>query len=761
MAKKNNPLIFYKSDKVMEYVLNNKSLIEGKIPEIIDCDGNVCRTDSVLHGANNPAAAELLTDAKNLYYHTDILTLDKTVTITFDIGFETHIDAFALLGFHEAPYQIFEFELYASLLREDLYNEDNKYVHFLNEYVIEQDKKDRRNKNFSDGYDVAILKSIEKARYFGIKIIKANKKDSIARIVRLGVYSNEYTAEELKKEEKTRYELSVNTSEIVNDNFYSFGGNIIPGHLMEEQLAHGYSREYFEVEKSQLKHLKLGVARLWFQPDWITDNENDYANGVYTFHSDKFEAACEYIAALKEANTEIELNFGWKTAEPVCDWFSKKEAALKESAAPADLPLFAKACVATLRELIEERGLDNVKYVTFYNEPSPARDFGTHPNWDWFKDDANFRENVKYWHDMATEVKKELEREGMREKVAIWGAENAPGRARNHLLSFTRALEELPNSPVEVLTYHHYNYFSHEFDFTRAAQKKLFGDKPIVITEHAVYRTCWDNNYAQMFIDCANYGYSGYLIWCASTSIIPQPLNFTISGTAYERFNLIRTATHKTLKTFADGVGEVGDAWSQVSIFTNYVPSHSKVLKTVVNDDGIRMAAFITPSGEYTVIVEANHSTCDREIEISFDKAINKNFRLHKHSRKYSFRKELTKDQNGIIPPVCDEIMVSDKLKFKVDKNYNILCFTTMPPAPQVVIDYVNPFILPGESVKLNASLIDAEGEIEWSCVSGNGSVDEQGVVTLGEFAQSNEMVAVKAQIRGTDIYSVAVVQSP
>ena len=99
----------------------------------------------------------------------------------------------------------------------------------------------------------------------------------------------------------------------------------------------------------------------------------------------------------------------------------------------------------------------------------------------------------------------------------------------------------------------------------------MFGNKPMVITEHAVYRTCWDNNYTQMFIDCANYGYSGYILWCASTSIIPKPLNFSVGGTHAERYNLIRTYTHNTIKTLKDGVGAVGDAWRQASMFTNYL----------------------------------------------------------------------------------------------------------------------------------------------------------------------------------------------
>ena len=752
-----NKKVFHKTEKALEYVLSNKSLIEGKIPEISDDLGNRPRTDSAIHGADNPEAANVFTGAANLYYHADVFTLGRPITITYDIGFETSLDGFALIGY-DAPYQVMEFELYASLQKETLYKEENKCAHFVNEYVIEHAKKARRDKNWNDGQDIVMLLSVKKARYFGIKIIKANQKDSIFRAVRFCLFSNEYTKKILEQDKKYEYNLSVDTSEVINNNFYSLGGNIIPCHLMPEQFECGYTREYFEVEKSQLKHLKLGVTRLWFQLDWITDNEENYKNCVYTFDSVKFEAFCEYVEALKKAGTEVELNFGWKTDTTISEWFSKKTAPedKKTSAAPENLELFAKACAATLKELLDNRGLTNVKYLTFYNEPSPARDFGTHSSWN---DNKDFIENVKYWYDMVCEVDKELKRQGLRDKIELWGPENAPGRAKNHILAFTHALEQMGDSPLDVLTYHHYNYFSYEFPYTRPAQIEMFQDKPIVITEYAEYRRCFDNNCIQMFIDCANYGYAGYLYWCGSTSVIPSPLNITIGGTHAERVNLIRTQTSNVIKTLSDGVGAVGTRWSEVSMCTNYVPVHSKVLKTATDGKDMRIAAFITPSGDYTVIVEANHSICDRTLKIEFDKSINSKFYCHKYSRKYSFRDEIINDLNGVVPPVSDMINVTDTLEYKVDSNYNVLCFTTMPPVPQVVIADVNPFILPGESFKLSATILDAEGEIEWSYISGAGTVDDQGVVTLSEDAKSGDMVAVKAGLKGTDIYSVAVVQ--
>ncbi len=80
MKDKNQLKTFYSTAKVMEYTLNNKNLIESKIPEITNDFGESVSLDSMVFPKSEKSAT-LITDPQNIYYHIDIFTLGKGAKI--------------------------------------------------------------------------------------------------------------------------------------------------------------------------------------------------------------------------------------------------------------------------------------------------------------------------------------------------------------------------------------------------------------------------------------------------------------------------------------------------------------------------------------------------------------------------------------------------------------------------------------------------------------------------------------------------------
>ena len=92
-----------------------------------------------------------------------------------------------------------------------------------------------------------------------------------------------------------------------------------------------------------------------------------------------------------------------------------------------------------------------------------------------------------------------------------------------------------------------------------------------------------------------------------------------------------------------------------------------------------------------------------------------------------------------------------------------MVMFTTLPPIKQVELDAVEVHAKASGSVQLHATLLDAEGQIEWSVASSTGalgSVDKNGLYTADKAAKPGDVIAVRAGLRGEPLtYAIAIVR--
>ncbi len=520
------------------------------------------------------------------------------------------------------------------------------------------------------------------------------------------------------------FKFSVKTNDVICDDFYGIGANVIPTSFMPESLESGYNEVYWALERERIIKAKPNVVRVWFQPDWVVYNYDDYKNGNYDFECQKMQSVYKWFDALKEAGTEIEFNFGWKVASYAQEWFSFPGVSRRASA-PRELDLFSKCCAETLYELINNRGYDNIKYLTFYNEP----DYGLNsPTFGDFCVEGFDRKD--YWKMMLLSCREAMNKLGL-EHIKMWGCEQSGMvETQQDWVDYFKDVKEL-----DCYTSHKYSHISKLHASYENYIKEASAIKPIIITECGQCSGegyTWNKSHVQFFCDMVGFGASGFLIWVLNGIYLSDPSNF-----------LMRDSFHMwDALQVSNGIDNVRDVYYEWAMLSHYVPNHCKAVKSAVvsGSDDARIAAFKTDK-DYTVVVELKGNGCEKDIEIKFDKVINKKFYKH------VYRRPVLRNGNAILPPCVAEIEVGDKIAETVNGEYMEIVYTTIPPVPQVALCANELYIKKGESYVLSAEMIDGEGEIAYKLVQSTSKafslVGKR--ICVGEKAKKSDMCAIKA----------------
>ncbi len=552
------------------------------------------------------------------------------------------------------------------------------------------------------------------------------------------------------------------SDEVLTEDFIGLGANVLPHHLFESSRMLGFTEQYMELEKRRLAVSNIAFARVWFQLDWFIMDEDGYINRKYVFNSPKMLAFYKYMDAMKEAGIEVELNYGWKVGYAIQSWFSFPNVYNKANSAPRDLEHFATSCSDCIRELVINRGYDNIKYLTFYNEPNNGTprggDFTVPTGWD-----------IKaYWNDMLVAVDEQLKKDGIRDVIQIWVSEVAGNLGEGFYL-VTDWTEYLNKKSPERFEYNCFHVYRASYDEAVKHSKQtiaLSGDHPVIVTEFATYgygyREGVDFDFERTNISSAlgfiNGGLSGLAFWILSNVYIDE---HGFNGGSEACFWQFPTEAPR-----AAGVNAVSRRFYELSLITNYMPRHSKILKSSCSQGGMHAAVCKIGEDDYTVAVEVKkEGIFGRKINVKLPENVNKKFYKH------VYRLDIERNGNMIIPPSVGTIDATDVLTDTVDGEYNFVVYSTLPPRTQVVMDEMEIFVSPGETKQLKAHLIDGEGKIKWSlpdchCNFGYpGSITEDGLYTASDICFKTRWncnlatdFAVKAESENGE-YAIAIIK--
>ncbi len=501
--------------------------------------------------------------------------------------------------------------------------------------------------------------------------------------------------------------ITVETEKVITEDFLGVGANVLPMHLFESSRLLGFTEQFWELEKRRIAVSHPSIVRVWFQIDWFVMDEEGYKGRKYVFNSPKMQALYKELDAFKEADVEIELNFGWKVGYTAQKWFSFPNVFNKKNSAPRDLDHFATACSDCIRELIVNRGYDNIKYLTFYNESNGG---ATPGGWDFLvPDDMDVKD---YWLEMLQKCDAQLRADGLRDLVKMWVAETAGSVGSfTSIEDWTKYFNEKAPELYEYTSMHLYRTSYEESVKFAEYTRELAGSHPLCVTEYGTYDYGYTEGIDFDFertnmaatLGYMNGGIASMLFWILSGVYIDEHFFHDGGESCFWRF-----PTEK-----GGGVDAIGRRFYELSLITNYVPRHSSVISTTVSDKNMHATAAVTKNGDYTIIAEFKHSSAfGRNFEIKLSKAVNKKFYKHVYTL------DTPIEGNMVIPPVVDTIEVGDTICDSVEGTYTMVVYTTIPPIKQVVFpEGVMIEMKPGEQRQLKAEIIDGDAgdSIKWS----------------------------------------------
>lgn len=503
--------------------------------------------------------------------------------------------------------------------------------------------------------------------------------------------------------------VTVDTQDVVQEDYLGIGVNVIPWSLMDNTTRYGYDEADWEVDVERILTLQPKVARFWFQIDWM-----ELEKGQYDFESPEMQVVYRYLDAFEQAGTDIELNFGWKVGAEVHDWFNYPGVTKPYESAPADLEAYGRSASALLEELIDERGYDNVRYLTFYNEPNGSWDF------------EGPADQKKHYADMARAVHDQLVADGLRDQIEIWGPEevNAP--------DWTAYMAENAGDVFDAYSFHLYGEAYASLQGFIDERRAAIGDAPLNLTEMGWTNpgtSVWETGYANYIIGSANGGIRSNLVWQLNGVMTDDP-----AGDTNGSFNMWDSVIL--------GI-EPTAAFYEAGALMRYVPEHSTVLRTTSSDDDVRATAFRSADGEYTVLVETKGEEA-KGVRVQFTGDRLKPTDFHRIAFTDA---DGEPEANALLPASSGTLRLKGHQSFsdELPAAHGYAIYTMAEPALQVAVDPVQSVVTGGEQTTLSARVIDGEGGVTWSVVGeGNGQIDDSGVFTAPD-VETERTVAVRA----------------
>ena len=518
--------------------------------------------------------------------------------------------------------------------------------------------------------------------------------------------------------------VRVYANEIINDDYKGNGVNLIPFATMPGNIAAGYNDAYWQDDYKRIITVKPAVARIWAQADWF-----EAQKGVYNFDTPEIKGLYKYLSAFKDSGTEVELTYSWKAGKKIQDWYSIKGVAEPYNSAPADLDDFAESCSVLMQRLWSD-GFENVKYISFANEPGGTWDF------------LCLEDTKNYYCRLVRKAHERFVAYGIREKLEIWGPESADDD------SWVKLCADELGDCMDVYTLHTYMTPSDKI-YKRVKALKKAGAKRFMITEFGEpgnIENSFDMGYAGYVINGANAGFDGLLVWslCGVKSMSVYSPN---SWTMDDPMHLWEPQLNGGMPNYSYYI---------MGLLMRYIPSHSKVLRCYNTDKGVRAAVFLTPDGEYTIAAECSPTGNKRGLDIIFDKDVNKVF--YKHV--YSPGRNTVPDENAVLPETRAEFFCKRNFSDNdIEKDYCVVVYSTIKPPVQVKVIPPRAETSLEKCVRLSSEVFEGGNACEYSIISGNGTVSKDGVYVPDTDSKSGDMCAVKAESTETGAYGIALIR--
>lgn len=233
--------------------------------------------------------------------------------------------------------------------------------------------------------------------------------------------------------------IKILNSKPIQENFLGFNA-IYHGYAgMGDDCGRVLDEELCELEADRAKDQNLKIARTFY--GWISWDEE---KKEWDWNNHDFEAFCNWIRRMKVRGIDVALN-----PASICDIMSQgwrgKSPFTVEGDWKASVDNYTAWVSETLRQVIEVRGLTNLKYLLYFTEPQ-YYGYSNQPIPKGLKDPYDV------WYRFSKALEERLKTDGWYDRVTVVGPQEG-GTADAQMMKWVKE-----NHPDMVAAYSSHNY---------------------------------------------------------------------------------------------------------------------------------------------------------------------------------------------------------------------------------------------------------------------------------------------------------------
>lgn len=394
--------------------------------------------------------------------------------------------------------------------------------------------------------------------------------------------------------------VSVDQHTVINDNFQGLNAVYHAFSYLPESLEMGMTAELRALELARVKGSGIRIARTMYRPDWAM-GEGPWLKADW--NSVKMRALYAWIADLQTMGVEVALNVGWWFPRDVI-WNRDQHFALY----PADLQNYCQWVSESLHQIVEVRGLTNLKYIVLFTEPS-----------DPYGDTPQRKTPWEYYKKTLQSVQQRLVDDGRRslvKMVAPNAVQSAPW-----LEQATKELDDV----IDIYSAHSYQCRTYQEWYAMAQAVKTVvapTGKPFWIDEYGVQdeglrqTAAYGVTLAQANAAFLNAGAQASFLWAFNDQYHPSPIQYYTSADSF-RDGLHRWGLFRWLPE-SRAIRPAGQAF--VLLARALGQAGGKVVRTEAS--GGLAAAAIVPKEGGLVLLLVNGGGTKQDVEAQFAKPL-------------------------------------------------------------------------------------------------------------------------------------------
>lgn len=224
--------------------------------------------------------------------------------------------------------------------------------------------------------------------------------------------------------------LTVNNKKSVNNNFMGFGAVYYPWIYWEDTGGRNYTEEQRQIELDRLVESGTTWIRcvIYARPEWYDKNTNTWKySGVH------FDGLVKFFEEVEKRGIDIMLNFGWgggiqpqykivdgktEITDPEVKVFNSKELYTIGDFTKRT-QMFGDYC-SSFTKAVKDKGIDCVKYITFFSEPANSKYYGGQYGTDEY-DSVFIKHIVPQYANLVKSVNDSFKKAGIRNDYKFIG----------------------------------------------------------------------------------------------------------------------------------------------------------------------------------------------------------------------------------------------------------------------------------------------------------------------------------------------------